>query len=394
MPGWSDVPTIIRTMAAGPREEGARVRRVVDARGPGPSGPRDLSRAARRRWVAELAAGSPALERRLTFGLLGPEDAFTAGAALNTALLWAAGQRAVILDDDVRPVVFPPPRGERGPPGDPTALEVAPCGGLDDPAPLRDALAVLPEALGAPVACLGLRGDSGMRSSSGYLRRGGRWLAARAERWEALAVSRAVHRAAPEAARGAHLMSAALLVDTTDFVPPPLLPVHRNTDGLWGRHLADIGQPALHLPMAVLHEEKPEGTCRVDARRDLLRPRATDLLSLLPVGAWEEARAAGWQESLRPKWRAHLERLAERLDDARRLTPRGPRTRALHEDLELVLRAMSAAARAVPAPCDLPAGDAWAELSRLAGAYLELLEVWPQIWARAPEVAATSPARA
>lgn len=371
MTPWSEALRIRRVVGAPARTTPGTLW-VDDARGACTGFGRD----ARRAWVRELAAGSVAVEQALQFGLLGPEDAFTAGAALNCALLAAAGRRAVLCDEDVDEAqLFAPPSGPRGPRGDPTALEVLSGAAVDAP-PLADPIGAHPDA---PVQCFGLAGDSGMRSSAPYLARGGAWLAERAERWPDVAASRTVLRAAPAPARGAHLMSALLRVDLRTFLPPPLLPVLRNTDGLWGRHLADLGAPALHLPAAARHRDKPGcGTSRAEAVLDLTRPRTTDLLSLLPVEAWP-ARPQEWPGRLLGPWRAHLERLAERLDDARRSCPGS--AIALKSDLHAALSRLPAAARAVPAPVDLVGG--WPALADLAARFGALRAVWPEVWARA-----------
>lgn len=346
-------------------------------------------REARREWAYALADGDDDLADLLTWGLLGLDDADTPGAAFNTALLGLAGQRGVIMDEDVVPLVVPAPTtGRGGAPGDPTALEVfeSRSAALNQAEgalrPLRSILTSIPSAT---VGCFGVLGDSGMRSTAGYLMRDAEWVANRAEGWPTLSTSRNVHRGAPEVSSGALLMSTCLLVDAQQILPP-VFPVLRNADGLWGRHLVEAKKTILHLPWSVLHLP---GLRRghADDYLHLAQPRATDLLSLLPVHdlhSLSRAPAEAWRTALRGPWRGHLERMALRMDDARRLAPSS--ARALHHDLEAGLRAIIQASGVVPSPVDTPGDDPWGALAHQVRLYLGLREVWPEIWDRAQQL--------
>lgn len=360
---------------------GHRVTVVDDARDPALEarhralcstiGATHLGRAARRTWATQLADRSidPALAEAL---LLGPDHAFTAGAAMNTALLLAAGAKVIVLDDDVLPLGCPAAPGPAGPPQDPTALAVFPTrqAALRAHPLQRGVLRAAWAEAGAGVSVLGLLGDSGMRSGVGYLVRGGASLVAMAEDWARLATSRQVLRAAPSAAPGRALTSAALVFDQRNTALPPLLPELRNSDGLWG---ATVPEPPLHLPWALVHAPDVRRTSPEEARAHLVAPRGSEYLALA-AGAQPDT-PAGWPELLRPRWRAHLERVAERLYDARRTAP--AHAGAFHAHVQASLRALAA----VPDP-PTPADVSWAALIRLSRQQGEARASWPELVAR------------
>ncbi len=346
-----------------------------------------LHRQARRQWVQDLCDGDFAQLSLLEWGLLGPDNADTPGAAFNTALLALAGQRGLIMDDDVLPQVAPAPGG-CAVSGDPIALEVfetqssALCVAEGRLRPLTE---VLNEVPAAAVCSFGVLGDSGMRSTAAYLLRDADWVAERADLWPKISSSRSVHRAAPVANSGSQLMSTCLFVDAQALLPP-VFPLFRNADGLWGRHLAEKKKPVLHMPWSVLHLPGPRRG-HPDDYLHLVQPRANDLLGLLSVRELQELGAApveAWRGALLGPWRRHLERMAMRLDESRRQVPVS--ARALHHDLEAGLRAMFEASGAVPSPIDIPGRQPWKQLVEQVRLYLGLRKVWPQIWDRAQQL--------
>jgi hypothetical protein len=363
---------------------GHRVTVVDDAREPGVEaqhraacaavGARHVGRGARLAWAEALAEGDPEGARLARAALVGPDGAFTAGAAMNSALLLAAGGKVMVLDDDVLPLGCSGAPGPAGPAGDPTALTVFSTrqAALRAHPPQRGALeAAWRAAEGAQVSVLGLLGDSGMRSAVGYLVRGGETLAALAEDWPRVSRSRQVLRAAPRVAVGRALTGAAVIVDQHLRALPPLLPALRNSDGLWG---ATLPEPARHLPWALLHAPALRRTSPEEARAHLVAPRGSEYLALA-AGALPE-HPDDWPALLRPAWRAHLERALERLDAARRAAP--PGARAFHADVQACLRAV-VATQAPPPPADVD----WAALTRLAGLQRRLQVSWPRLVARA-----------
>jgi len=342
-----------------------------------------LDRGARRAWIEYLSAGSVALQDILSWALLGPESADTPGAAFNTGLLLLAGGRGLIMDDDVVPLVAPAPQGCCGPAGDPTAMHLFETT-QDALRSVEGRLQPLSRVLDdgpAPVRSFGVVGDSGMRSTAGYYHRGGAWLAEQAEAWPEVRASRQVHRAVPTATRGRHLMSTCLALDLRHSMPPPMLPVGRNADGLWGQALTEEQVP-LHCPWSVLHLPGRRASSAEAGQGHLLKPRMTDLLGLYaPHHDGGPTQPQGWPERLKGPWRAHLERLALRLDDARRATPR--HADRLHADLEAVLRSLPQAAQAVPEPVDLPSEGVWTHFGRIVDRLGELQDAWPEVWDRA-----------
>lgn len=340
-------------------------------------------RGARRAWIEHLSAGSIALQDILSWALLGPDAADTPGAAFNTGLLLLAGARGLIMDDDVVPMVAPAPQGRRGPKGDPTAM----CLFETTQDALRSVegrlqpLSQVPVDGPAPIHSFGVVGDSGMRSTAGYLYRGGPWLAEQAEAWPRVRASRQVHRAASTATRGRHLMSTCLALDLRETRLPPMVPIGRNADGLWGHSLTEEQVP-LHCPWSVLHLPGRRASSAEAGQGHLMKPRTSDLLALhAPHDEGGPRESGAWPERLIGPWRAHLERLALRLDDARRATPR--HADRLHADLEAVLRALPRAADAVPKPVDLPIEDAWSQFGRIDHRQRELQDAWPEVWDRA-----------
>lgn len=213
------------------------------------------------------------------------------GALRNLVLLLGVGEVALSVDDDV--VAEAVPTGPDGPPEpgralDPTAwwpvaerseawAQAAPV----DLAGLHDGWV----GGGVVVSSTGLAGDSGGSRASAWLAAAPEDRARMLEDHPARLVSRAMVRAAPRrTVTDSPWFMAPCFAFDGDALLPPFLPVHRNTDGLWGLCLAHglrAGR-VLHQPWAVRHD--PPGERRFqpgDVAAHAVRLRTTDLVGML-----------------------------------------------------------------------------------------------------------------
>lgn len=273
-------------------------------------------------WAATLAEVSGRPDDVAAALTVPPGLAWRVGALRNLVLLQGAGRVVVSIDDDMVPEVLVA-RGHDGRtalgsapdptdwhpmvdradawagavPTDPSALLEAVVGAraatcLPDDVQLDDVHAALAARVAdgerVVVATLGIAGDNGGSRASSWLVASAADRARLFDALEAKLTSRSIHRAAPRRTLtdAPFFMTPVFAVDGRALVPP-FLPVHRNTDGLWGATLARVASGLVaHLPHAVRHD--PPGERRFalgDVGRHAARFRTTDLMALVQGSA-------------------------------------------------------------------------------------------------------------
>ncbi len=291
----------------------AEVLLMDDSRRRAPTAPPGVRHVTRehRRAFAERLANAGVSPDAAQYCLLGFDHGwFTAGANRNAALLMAAGQRMLMVDDDTRGEL----RGNRasglclGGPGDPTDIrffenrdEALSAGTrIDADVAAEDAQYLgmqLSDGSRVRLVSHGVAGDSGFYSPAHLLwltsPSTGRRLRSSDATLATAMRSREVFRMVEQrtVTRGTVCMATAIGLDNRDLLPP-FLPVGRNEDGFFGNllHRTMPDAVTMHLPIAVAHvpsEIRPYSRFAGDPQTLRLSELIILLMSIQTVGTFQ-----------------------------------------------------------------------------------------------------------